>query len=133
MAVLGGYEQVSGQLINKDKISFYMHANVSHVVTQVMEDITGFNRGKFSFAYLGCLIFYSRKRKDNYDDLLKKVKVKLHSWKGKLLSFIGKATLISSVLQSMPLHLLSALDPPNNIIKPLHKYFARFFGSTKVE
>ncbi|XP_070040828.1 uncharacterized protein [Nicotiana tomentosiformis] len=40
-------------------------------------------------------------RKDYYEDLIKKVKAKLYSWKGKLLSFGGKATLISSVLQSL--------------------------------
>ncbi|XP_070035218.1 uncharacterized protein [Nicotiana tomentosiformis] len=39
-------------------------------------------------------------RKDYYEDLIKKVKDKLHSGKGKLLSFGEKATLISSVLQS---------------------------------
>lgn len=45
MAVLHRYEQVSGQLINKAKISFYMHDNVSRVVSQAMGDITGFTRG----------------------------------------------------------------------------------------
>nr|XP_009604169.1 uncharacterized protein LOC104099012 [Nicotiana tomentosiformis] len=45
----------------------------------------------------------------------------------------GKATLISSVLQSLPTHILSLLDPPNNIIEHLHKTFARFYWSTKEE
>nr|XP_016500330.1 PREDICTED: uncharacterized protein LOC107818794 [Nicotiana tabacum] len=51
----------------------------------------------------------------------------------KLLSFGGKATLISSVLQSIPVHMLSVLDPLNNILEHLHKTFARFFWSTKEE
>ncbi|XP_070031030.1 uncharacterized protein [Nicotiana tomentosiformis] len=95
--------------------------------------ITRFARGKFPFTYLGCPIFYTKMRKDHYEDLIKKVKAKLHSWKGKLLSFGGKATLISSVLQSMSVHMLSVLDPPNNILEHLHKIFARFFWRTKKE
>lgn len=85
------------------------------------------------FTYLGCSIFYSRRRKDYYDDLIKKVKAKLYSWKGKLLSFGGKTTLITSLLQSMPVHLLSVLNPSDNILEHLHKIFARFFWSTKEE
>ncbi|XP_075085049.1 uncharacterized protein LOC142168286 [Nicotiana tabacum] len=100
---------------------------------QALGATTGFARGKFPFTYLGCPIFYTRRRKDYYEELIKKVKAKLHSWKGKLLSFGGKATLISSVLQSMPVHMLSVLDPPNNILGHLHKTFARFFWSTKEE
>ncbi|XP_075095162.1 uncharacterized protein LOC142173464 [Nicotiana tabacum] len=133
MVVLGNYEKISGEMINKDKSSYYMFSKVSNGLFQAVGAITGFARGKFHFTYLGCPIFYTRRRKDYYEDLIKKVKVKLHSWKGKLLSFGEKATLISSVLQSMPVHMLSVLDPPNNILGHLHKTFARFFWSIKEE
>ncbi|XP_075101861.1 uncharacterized protein LOC142177287 [Nicotiana tabacum] len=109
MAVLGNYEKIS------------------------VGAITGFARDKFPFTYLGCPIFYTRRRKGYYEALIKKVKAKLHSWKGKLLSFGRKATLISSVLQSMLVHMLSVLDPPNSIPGHLYKTFARFFWSTKEE
>ncbi|XP_075084960.1 uncharacterized protein LOC142168203 [Nicotiana tabacum] len=58
---------------------------------------------------------------------------KPHSWKGKLLSYRGKATLITSVLQSMPTYILYVLDPPNNVLEHLHKTFYRFFWSNKDE
>ncbi|XP_075098963.1 uncharacterized protein LOC142175861 [Nicotiana tabacum] len=94
----GNYEKISGQMINKDKSSYYMHSKVANGLFQAVGAITGFARAKFPFTYIGCPIFYTRRRKDYYEDLIKKVKAKLHSWKGKLLSFGGKATLISSVL-----------------------------------
>lgn len=97
MEVLSGYEKVSGQLINKTNSSYYMYARVANSLVHSLEDIKGFSKGAFSFTYLGCPIFYTRRRKDYYEDLIKKVEAKLHSWKGKLLSFGGKATLISSV------------------------------------
>ncbi|XP_070041628.1 uncharacterized protein [Nicotiana tomentosiformis] len=96
MAVLGNYEKISAQMINKDKSSYYMYSNVANGLFQAVGAIKGFARGK-------------------------------------LLSFGGKATLISSVLQSTPIHMLSVLDPSNNILGHLHKTFARFFWSTKEE
>lgn len=35
--------------------------------------------------------------------------------------------MISNVLQSMPIHLLSAVNSPNYVITRLHKIFAQFF------
>ncbi|XP_075091545.1 uncharacterized protein LOC142171747 [Nicotiana tabacum] len=131
MTVLGSFERISGQLINKSKSSFYMHANVSNALFQAVGNATGFTRGEFSFTYLGCPNFYTRRMKDYYNDLIKKVKGKLHSWKGKLLSFGGKATRITIVLQSMPVNMLSVLDPPNNVIEHLHKIFAISFGAQR--
>ncbi|XP_075103611.1 uncharacterized protein LOC142178181 [Nicotiana tabacum] len=114
--VLSKYEHTSSQMINTTKSSFYMHSNVSSIVSSSIGTITGFSRGEFSFTYLGCTIFYTRRRKDYYNDLIKTVKAKLHSWKGKLLSYGEKATLISSVLQSMPTHIISVFDPPKNMM-----------------
>ncbi|XP_019256417.1 PREDICTED: uncharacterized protein LOC109234822 [Nicotiana attenuata] len=133
MAVLGNYEKISGQMINKDKSSYYMYSKIPNGLCQAIGAITGFARSKFPFTYLGCLIFYTRRRREYYEDLINKVKAKLHSWKGKLLSFGGKATLITSVLQSMLVHMLSVLHPPKNVLEHLHKIFARFFWSTKEE
>nr|XP_009600231.1 uncharacterized protein LOC104095744 [Nicotiana tomentosiformis] len=130
---LSKYEHTSGQMINKAKSSFYMHYNVVGTLLNSMGAITGFTRGEFLLTYLGYQIFYTRRRKDYYNDLIKKVKAELHSWKGKLLSYGGKATLISSVLQSMPTHILYVLDPPDNVLEHLHKTFARFFRNNKEE
>ncbi|XP_075083451.1 uncharacterized protein LOC142167191 [Nicotiana tabacum] len=125
--VLKQYEQTSGQLINKSKCSYYLHTKVARNLADCVGSMTGFQKGNFPFTYLGCPMFYTRRRKDYYNDLTKKFKAKLHCYKGKLLSFGGKATLITSVLQSLPTHLLSVLDPPNNVLEHLHKMFSIFF------
>ncbi|XP_070018000.1 uncharacterized protein [Nicotiana sylvestris] len=62
IAVLGNYEKISSQMINKDKSSYYMYSKIPNGLCQAVGAITGFARGK-------------------------------------MLSFGGKATLISSVLQ----------------------------------
>nr|XP_016458897.1 PREDICTED: uncharacterized protein LOC107782527 [Nicotiana tabacum] len=57
---------------------------------------------------------------------------KLQSWKGKLLFVRGKVVLITNVLQSIPIHMLSVVNPPNYVINKLHSIFAKFFWSSNV-
>ncbi|XP_060185616.1 uncharacterized protein LOC132615077 [Lycium barbarum] len=133
MRVLNQYEQASGQLINKEKSSYYMYSKVGNTLIQSFADNIGISRGQFPFIYLGCTIFHSRKKKVYYAELIKKIKGRLHSWKGKLLSFGGKVVLIKSVLQAMPLHLLSVLAPPKCVLNEIHKIFARYFWINKEE
>lgn len=131
--VLQEYEKVSGQVINAEKSSFYMHQNVAETLVQEVANITGFSIGTFSFNYLGLPIFYTRKKKAYYNELIKKIKERLQNWKGKLLSFRGKAILFNNVLQSMPMYLLSAMAPTKYTLNEIHKIFARFYWSNKEE
>ncbi|XP_060211776.1 uncharacterized protein LOC132639339 [Lycium barbarum] len=110
-----------------------MYHKIPGVLSQQVEQITGFKRDQFPLKYLGCPIFHARSKKVYYNDLIKKVKNKLQNWKGKLLSFGGKAVLINSVLQSIPIYMLSAVVPTKYTINDLHKIFARFYWSTKEE
>lgn len=49
-----------------------------------------------------------------------------------MLSYGGKEVLINSVLQSVPIHILSAIVPPMCVLKELHRIFAKIFWSNKV-
>ncbi|XP_070015948.1 uncharacterized protein [Nicotiana sylvestris] len=132
MQVLNAYEAASVQLVNKTKSAVYLHhLTVMEVVSKV-ESITGIHRNDFPIIYLGCPIFYARRNLEYYQPLITKVMDKLQSWQGKLLSVGGSAVLISHVLQSMPMHLLSVVNPPNYVINRLHKLFAQFFWSSSV-
>ncbi|XP_019240114.1 PREDICTED: uncharacterized protein LOC109220105 [Nicotiana attenuata] len=132
MEILYLYEAASGQLVNKNKSAIYMHHLTDPEVVRKVERITGIGSKDFPFTYLGCPIFYARRRFDYYQPMITKVLDRLQSWKGKLLSIGGRAVLISSILQSLPIHLLSAVNPPNYVINKLHKLFAQFFWSSSV-
>lgn len=97
------------------------------LVVQEVDQIIDFERGCFPFKYLWCPIFYSRKKNNYYNDLIKKVKEKLQNLKRKLLSFGGTTVLINNVLQSMPIYLLFFVVPTKFTIQEMHKIFARFF------
>ncbi|XP_070042708.1 uncharacterized protein [Nicotiana tomentosiformis] len=129
MNVLEEYEKASGEKVNKGKSSFYMHEKETYHEANTVHLITEFQRHPFPFTYLGCPIFYSRRKKEFYKDIIFKVQAKLHSWNGKLLSIGGREILIAHVLESLPIHLLSAVNLPKHVITELHKMFARFYWS----
>lgn len=67
----------------------------------------------------------SKKKKSHFKEIVKKIQNKLH-WKGKLLSFGGKAVLISHVLQSIHVYLWSVLGPPKWVIDDIDTTFATY-------
>ncbi|XP_060183095.1 uncharacterized protein LOC132613053 [Lycium barbarum] len=132
MEILKKYEKTSAQKINKEKSAVYMHKNVPGDVSITVEIVTGIGRKYFPFTYLGCPIYHSRRKKDFFTNILMKIMNRLQSWKGKLLSFGGRAILIKHVLQSMSIHLLSAVNAPIGVIRQIHKMFAQLFWSNTV-
>lgn len=76
-------------------------------------------------------ITHARKRKEHYSKLLDKIKGRLQSWKGRMLLYGGTEVLLVSVLQSIPIYVLSAITPPMCVIKEIHRIFAKFYWSNK--
>ncbi|XP_015162308.1 uncharacterized protein [Solanum tuberosum] len=71
--VLEKYEKISGQKINKEKSAIYLHHNVSHGDVVVAEVTMGILRKEFPFTYLGCPIFYRRKQKEYYQQMINRI------------------------------------------------------------
>lgn len=113
MKILGKCETQLGKLINKCNSAWYMYQNSNTKLESLVDICTCISRGHFPFTYLRCPISHAKQRKYDYNDLIKKVKEMLQTWKGKILFFGGKATLINSVLQSIPIHILSATVSPS--------------------
>lgn len=132
MDTLSDYEKVSGQKINKAKSAVYMHHQTPLGLVDQVYNETNIPRKDFPFTYLGVPIYYGRRLYLYYKELMDKVQNRLSSWTGKLLSFGGRTILIKHVLQSMPIHLLSACDPPAGVLAQLHRMFARFFWSNSI-
>lgn len=130
MNVLRGYEQVSIQLINLSKSLFYLHERIPMIYKIRIRRLTGIRQGEFPFTYLGCPVYYGRAKCYYFEESLRKISRRTFLWQNRLLSFDGKIILVRHVLQSMPLHLLSALCPPKGVIKAMHNIFAKYFWSS---
>jgi len=102
MKVLREYELESGRMINLEKSLFYLHEKTPVRVCKRIKRLTGIKQGNFPFIYLGCPVFYGKKNKSHFEELIKKVMKRLNLWQNKLLTFGGRYILITHVLQSMP-------------------------------
>ncbi|XP_075099497.1 uncharacterized protein LOC142176265 [Nicotiana tabacum] len=72
MQVLKAYENASGQLVNKTKSAVYLHHLTDMEVVGKVERITGIHRNDFPIIYLGCPIFYARRKLEFYQPLITK-------------------------------------------------------------
>ncbi|KAK4716364.1 hypothetical protein R3W88_014702 [Solanum pinnatisectum] len=127
MHTLATYERVFGQLINKGKSHFMLHSNAFRTTGDRIRKLTDFHKKEVPITYLGCPITTGRQKIIHFSDLINKIVNKITGWQSKILSYGGKATLIKHVLQSMPIHILSAASPPSTILKQIQGILADFF------
>lgn len=116
MKVLKEYEEVSRQLINKEKSNFDMFHKVGECLVDKVEHVAGSSRGEFAFKYLVCPKFHNRKMKEYYSESKKEEK-----------GMLQKAT-----FKVFLIYLLSDVIPTKYNINDTHKVFSRIW-STKEE
>lgn len=56
---------------------------------------------------------------------------RITGWQSRILSFGRRATLVKHVIQSLPIHLLSAISPPKTTLKQIQSITADFFWGWK--
>ncbi|KAK4706326.1 hypothetical protein R3W88_034116 [Solanum pinnatisectum] len=127
MHTLATYERVSGQLINKTKSHFFLHSNAFRTTCDRIRKYTGFQQKETPISYLGCPLFFGRPKNIYFSNIINKVVNKITGWQSKMLSYGGKATLVKYVLQSLPIHILSATTPHSTIIMQIQQIMADFF------
>ena len=67
----------------------------------MLVQMCGFSVGAIPFKYLGCPIFKGKPRCIHFRAIVDKIKVKLTSWKGSLLSIMGRVQLVKSIVHGM--------------------------------
>ncbi|KAJ9535674.1 hypothetical protein OSB04_un001171 [Centaurea solstitialis] len=82
--------------------------------------------GTFPIRYLGVPLSPTCLQVSDFNPLIDKVKLRIHNWKAKFLSFGGRKQLIQSVLHSMQLYWMMVFLLPSSIIHELEKMFREF-------
>ncbi|KAG5631162.1 hypothetical protein H5410_002879 [Solanum commersonii] len=89
--VVRKYEMVSRQMINLNKSFFYPHDKTPLIVGVRLRRMTGIRHGNFPFTYLGRPVYYGRKKRAYFEELVKKVKNRVLMWHNKWLSYGGNS------------------------------------------
>lgn len=100
--------KVSGQIVNFKKSGIYCSPNTCKGMATDTSRICGSpltdNLGK----YLGMPLLHFKITKTTYSKLVDKVHARLASWKSKVLSIAGRATLIQAVTSAIPVYAMVA-------------------------
>lgn len=125
MTHINNYENMSGQKVNKDKSFFLTSPKTCAYKINRIRSCTGFLES--NFPLLTCPIYTSKKRIGYFDGMVTKVIKRLNSWQGNILSCGGRQVLIKSVIQSLSIYILSAVNPPKGTLELIEKHMANFF------
>jgi len=100
LKIFNEYSNVSEQIINNSKSQFYAGAMTSSR-SQMLVGMLGFSAGNIPFSCLGCPIFKGKPKGIFFQSIVDKIKVKFATWKGTLLSIMGRVQLVKSVIHGM--------------------------------
>jgi len=127
MKTLITYEQVSNQLINRDKSHFMIPVDSPQDITDIIKAETGFTQKDSPINYLGCPLYIGGQRIIYYSQLVDKVAKRISGWQARLLNFGGRLILVKHVLQSIPIHTMAAISPPKTTLQYIKSLTADFF------
>lgn len=97
--------------------------SLTHSRVNFLASNLGFNPGNLPFNYLGIPIFTGKPRKNHLLPIVDRIKAKLATWKGKLLSYMGRVQLVKSVLHGILIHSFTVYPLPTNLLNHLEKAF----------
>jgi len=103
--ILTIFEQLSGLKINYHKSELLCFGKAKEVESDYM-NIFGCQVAETPLTYLGIPLHYKRISNKDWKIIEDRFERKLSTWKGKLLSYGGRLTLINSVLSNLSVYML---------------------------
>jgi hypothetical protein len=128
MEIFKSYGEVSGQLINKQKSKFYSGA-ISNARLLMITNLLGFGAGTIPLNYLGCPIFVGKPKSTHFSAIADKFRVKLASWKGALLSIMGRVQLVRAIIHGILVYSFQVYAWPHSLLKKLDRWIRNFIWS----
>ncbi|CAA0833358.1 DNAse I-like superfamily protein, partial [Striga hermonthica] len=127
--ILHNYKGFTGQKVNLHKSSMFLSRNCRpDMVCRISAILSGVVV-KRSSRYLGLPLGIGAFKRDAFQFVEESVKARIESWKNNLLSPAGKEVLIKSVLQALPIFVMSCFLLPIGLCKRICRLMAKFWWS----
>ncbi|XP_058751132.1 uncharacterized protein LOC131624182 [Vicia villosa] len=123
--VLRGFKLISGLGVNFHK-SHLIGINLNYHFVYAAANFLNCRVQSNSFDFLGFHLGVIHKLISWWESLLKKLKDRLGSWRGRILSLGGRISLIKSVLSSLAIFQLSFFKALSRIIKEIERIHSNF-------
>jgi len=128
LKVFTAYSEISGQLVNFDKSKIFTGA-MTVTRRNMLAQLSGFTVGNIPFQYLGCPIFQGRPKCIHFQYIVDRIKVKLSTWKGVLLSIMGRVQLVKSMVHGMLVYSFHIYRWPARLLTMLDRWINNFIWS----
>jgi hypothetical protein len=124
--LLGCFEKLFGMKINYHK-SDITSISLEEEESQNYSKIFCYKLGSFSFKYLGVPLHFDKLIREDLRPLVDKIIKRIPRWKGRLLSYGARLTLLGSCLASIPIYLTSIIKFPKWAIEIINSQMSNFF------
>lgn len=115
-ALLRGFELVSELSVNFIKSKLY-GLNISNDFIQSASHFLSCFMDYILFKFVGIPVGFNHRRIATWRPIVDNLKKKLCSWKGKFLPFVGRVSLINSVLSNLPIYFLCFFRALKKVVK----------------
>jgi len=125
--ILSLYEDVSGQMVNKEKTSIMFSPNTSkHVRDQVLTAL-GVEHTAKNEKYLGLPIYIGKYKQHMFEHIKQRIWARIQGWQEKLLSRAGKEIMIKAVAQAIPTYAMSCFDLTKGLCEQISSMIGRYW------
>ena len=125
MEIMEAFGDATGLRINMTKSTVATIRCAGLDMEEVLREFSG-ARVNFPIQYLGLPLNLGRIRMVHLQYIQDRAEGKIAGWQGKLITVAGRKELIRSVVTSLPVYQITAIQPPKKFIKELDKLRRRF-------
>lgn len=123
--ILTCFKQMLGMKINFDK-SDLLTMGMDEERSNAFAKIFCCKRSEFPLKYLGVPLHYSKLRRVDLQPMVDKLIKRIAGWRGRLLSYARRLTLLRACLASIPIYLLSIIKFPKWAIDMINSHKGHF-------
>ena len=131
ISIFNKYSAISGQIVNNSKSRFFM-GSMSVTRINMIANMLGFSVGTVPFLYLGCPIFQGKPKVIHLRSITDKIRKKLATWKGIILSIMGRVQLVKSIIHGMLVYSFHVYFWPRRLLRLLDSWIKNFIWSGDV-
>ena len=126
------FEQMSGMKINYDK-SDLLTIGMSDDDTNDFAKLFCCKKSDFPIKYLGVPLHYSKLKRVDLQQVIDRIIKRIAGWRGRLLSYDGRLTLLRACLASIPIYLLSMIKFPRWAVDMINTHMGHFLWDNTEE
>jgi len=97
--------------------------------SQMISGMLGFSVGTIPFTYLGCPIFKGKPKGVFFQSITDRIKVKLATWKGTMLSIMGRVQVVKSIIHGMLVYSFHIYMRLRRLLHQLDSWIKNFIWS----